>query len=237
MSESTKTIGEKLRDFFPAAALRWKPQSVTKDGKRALAVAYIVARDVMQRLDDAVGVENWQDDYVLLDGGQVMCKLSVRFGDAWVTKCDVGGESEQPDKGDREKAAFSDALKRAAVKWGIGRYLYSMPAQWCDYDPVKKQFVGTPTVPPQFLPGRTAPQQKAEPGTQQKSGEPVKDNPQLRARHAQDFANAKTRGECDRIGANIATDLKTGLISEADRLALRSVAEQAYARVSEPAKA
>jgi hypothetical protein len=40
---------------------------------------------------------------------------------------DVGGPSEQPDEGDRVKAAFSDALKRAAVKFGIGRYLYRLP--------------------------------------------------------------------------------------------------------------
>ena len=43
---------------------------------------------------------------------------------------DVGAPSEQPDGGDRLKAAFSDALKRAAVKFGIGRYLYRLPQQW-----------------------------------------------------------------------------------------------------------
>jgi len=45
------------------------------------------------------------------------------------------------------KAAFSDALKRTAVKFGIGRYLYRLPQQWADYDPVKKQFAGTPRLP------------------------------------------------------------------------------------------
>jgi hypothetical protein len=160
MSDATKVVGEQLRDPFPLDALGWKPQAVK--GNRALAVAYIDARDVMQRLDDAVGVENWQDEYFPLDGGQVMCKLSVCFDGKWVTKCDVGGESEQPDKGDREKAAFSDALKRAAVKFGIGRYLYSMPSQWCDYDPLKKQFKQTPRVAPQFLP-RVATPAKAPP--------------------------------------------------------------------------
>jgi len=64
----------------------------------------------------------------------------------------VGGQSEQPDEGDRRKAAFSDALKRAAVKFGIGRYLYRLPAQWVDYDPRKKQFARTPTLPPEALP-------------------------------------------------------------------------------------
>jgi hypothetical protein len=40
-----------------------------------------------------------------------------------LTKVDVGGPSEQPDGGDWLKAAFSDALKRAAVKFGVGRHL------------------------------------------------------------------------------------------------------------------
>jgi hypothetical protein len=70
----------------------------------------------------------------------------LKLGDQWITKMDVGGESEQPDGGDRRKAAFSDALKRAAVKFGIGRYLYRLPAQWLEYDPQKRQFVRNPAV-------------------------------------------------------------------------------------------
>lgn len=161
---SAKAIGELLREPFSAESLGWKPQA-TK-GNRALAVAYIDARDVMDRLDKVVGVENWQDEYTPLPNGQVMCRLSVRFGTEWIAKTDVGGESEQPDKGDREKAAFSDALKRAAVKFGIGRYLYSMPAVWCDYDPVKKQFVDTPRLDARFLP----PDAKPAPSPAPRSG-------------------------------------------------------------------
>src|SRR5205823_3297906 len=98
----------------------------------------------------------------------------------WVMKMDVGGPSEQPDGGDRMKAAFSDALKRAAVKFGVGRYLYRLPAQWVDYDPVKRQFRSAPTLPAFALPKRsgkaalpaaedaapqTLPARKAEPAT------------------------------------------------------------------------
>ena len=38
------------------------------------------------------------------------------------------------------KAAFSDALKRAAVKLGVGRYLYRLGGQWVDYDEKAKAF-------------------------------------------------------------------------------------------------
>jgi hypothetical protein len=76
-----------------------------------------------------------------------MCRLRLKIGDGWITKMDVGGPSEQPDGGDRLKAAFSDALKRAAVKFGIGRYLYRLPQQWADYDPAKRQFAAPPRLP------------------------------------------------------------------------------------------
>ena len=56
------------------------------------------------------------------------------------------------DAGDKLKAAFSDALKRAAVKLGIGRYLARLPRQWVDYDPQARQFVRPPTLPAWALP-------------------------------------------------------------------------------------
>ena len=57
----------------------------------------------------------------------------------------------QPDEGDRRKAAFSDALKRAAVKFGIGRYLYRVGPSWANFDPQKKRFVRPPTLPAEAL--------------------------------------------------------------------------------------
>jgi hypothetical protein len=139
---------------FPAEAVGWKAQTVK--GERALAVAYIDARDVMDRLDAAVGPAGWQDVYVFHPDGTVRCRLSLRLDGEWITKEDVGGPSEQPDEGDKVKAAVSDALKRAAVKWGIGRYLYRLEAVWCDYDPQRKQLRGTPPLPAWALPAVTA---------------------------------------------------------------------------------
>lgn len=129
---------------FAPTEVKFKPQSVK--GNRALALAYVDARLVQDRLDSVLGVEGWQDEYQLLPDGSVMCKLTLHLGDRWITKMDVGSPSEQPDGGDRLKAAFSDALKRAAVKFGIGRYLYRLPATWTDYDPVKKQFTQLPQL-------------------------------------------------------------------------------------------
>lgn len=155
----TKTAEEILSELaapFEDAEVKFKPAVV--NGNRAMALAYVDARVVQDRLDDVLGVENWQDDYETKEEGSVVCRLRLRIGNEWITKVDVGSPSEQPDGGDRLKAAFSDALKRAAVKFGIGRYLYRAPNQWVDYDTSKRCFVRPPQLPAQFR----APQQPAK---------------------------------------------------------------------------
>lgn len=115
----------KLAAEFPKSAVSWRSQSLTKDGTKALALAYIDARDVMDRLDDVCGPENWQDRYEF-HGPRTVCYLSIRIGGEWITKADGAGDSDV----EAEKGAISDALKRAAVKWGVGRYLYALSSPW-----------------------------------------------------------------------------------------------------------
>src|SRR5262245_47764517 len=161
-------IAKALAEPFAPDAIEWKPQSVA--GNRALAICYIDARAVMDRLDAVIGPENWSDTYAVLADGNVVCTLSLRLGGTWVSKADVGGESDQKDEGDRRKASFSDALKRAAVKWGVGRYLYRLGGEWVDYDPQKKQLKGTPRLPAWALPA-------AAPGPRQVEAPPPKEIP------------------------------------------------------------
>lgn len=124
---------EALSAEFPRNAISWRAQSVTRDGTKAMALAYIDARDVMQRLDEAVGPENWQDRYEF-HGPRTVCYLSIRVNDEWITKADGAGDSDV----EAEKGAISDALKRAAVKWGIGRYLYDLDAPWVPCESYQK---------------------------------------------------------------------------------------------------
>lgn len=157
-------IIEALAAPFSESEVKFKPQTVR--GNRALALAYVDARAIMDRLDAVVGVENWQDHYELLPDNSVMCRLRVRLGERWITKTDVGSPSEQPDGGDRLKAAFSDALKRTAVKFGIGRYLYRLPQQWADYDSTRKQFASPPSLPAwAMVSSRSQSQPEAETGS------------------------------------------------------------------------
>jgi hypothetical protein len=143
--DATTTVSRALAAPFDPKEVKFKPAVVT--GSRAMAMAFVDARTIQDRLDEVLGVGGWQDDYEVLPDGTVVCRLQVCLNGVWLTKVDVGSPSEQPDDGDKRKAAFSDALKRAAVKFGVGRYLYRLPAQWVDYDPKKRQFLKTPTLP------------------------------------------------------------------------------------------
>jgi len=135
---------------FPLEALGAKPAASNKDKTSVLAVAYVDARAVVDRLNTVVPL--WEDRYTILATPQ-------KEGDPYVVECTLiiypspGGEGiSRSDVGEGEtlKAAYSDALKRAAVKFGVGRYLYRLEKQWVDYDPEKGRF--TPPKLPETEP-------------------------------------------------------------------------------------
>lgn len=204
-----KAITAALAAPFEVGEVKFKPQAVKNN--RALALAYVDARVIQDRLDEVLGVEGWQDEYQLLPDRSVVCKLTLKLGDRWITKMDVGSPSEQPDGGDRLKAAFSDALKRAAVKFGVGRYLYRLQSQWADYDPVKKQFARPPQLPAFALPGRREPQPEAKPGrraTAVPQGLPA-DGEELHRRLREYDAKLATRKLCT-VGALLSHVARAG---------------------------
>lgn len=140
MSEWTKEIQEALAEPFPPEELKFKPGAVS--GNRALALAYLDARAVMDRLDAVVGAGNWSFDYDVLPadrGVALKGKLTV----LGATKCDAGEAAEESEP---FKSAVSDAFKRCAVHFGVGRFLYSLPAQWVGYDPQKRRLTETPRL-------------------------------------------------------------------------------------------
>jgi hypothetical protein len=100
---------------------QWRIQSYSKNKPQAACVAYIDARDVMNLLDEVVGAENWQSDYKEVSG-HVVAGVAIKINGEWVWKWDTGTESQT----EKDKGLFSDSFKRAAVKWGIGRFLYDL---------------------------------------------------------------------------------------------------------------
>src|SRR5438067_6611248 len=159
VTADVESLTQQLLAPFGSNEVKFKPAVVT--GNRALALPYVDARVIQDRLDEVLGVAGWQDEYECLPDGSVVCRLRLRLGSEWITKMDVGGPSEQPDEGDRRKAAFSDALKRAAVKFGVGRYLYRLQPIWVDWDPQKKKIVKPPKLPVPTLSKKTADQTPA----------------------------------------------------------------------------
>ena len=153
-----KELAAALSAPFPSERVQWKPQALSRDKKKALAVAYIDARDVAERLDEVVDPLNWQLDHKQVDG-QIITGLAIRAIETsdWVWKWDTGfvggADSESPDDQMKaRKGTISDGLKRAAVLWGIGRYLYRLPKVWMEYDAEHKRLAAIPTLPQWALP-------------------------------------------------------------------------------------
>jgi hypothetical protein len=128
------TMFDELAADFPTEAVHWRAQSVTKEGDKAMALAYIDARNVMDRLDAVCGPANWQDSYTETPKGRLICTLSINVDGVWISKSDGAGDTDV----EGDKGAISDALKRAAVKWGVGRYLYDMPTPWVPCESYEK---------------------------------------------------------------------------------------------------
>lgn len=106
---------DELKKPFPADAISWRIGQKSKSKPKAKMLCYIDARDVMDRLDKVCGY-NWSDSYQEVMG-RIVCTITI------------GNQSRTDGAGDTdieaEKGGLSDAFKRAAVKWGVGRYLYN----------------------------------------------------------------------------------------------------------------
>lgn len=180
---------QKLREPFPAADIEWRIQSAGKTARNeiyAKCLAYLTARAIEERLDEVVGPENWRDEYVPGPGGGVLCRLSIRIGDEWITKEDV---SENTAK-DAIKGGVSGALKRAAVKFGIGRYLYYLSVDWADINPKGQMYQpedkknrkypafrwNPPELPEWALPGGAGKPTEAVRAEMQKMAREIKDH-------------------------------------------------------------
>lgn len=103
-----------------------------KGGTSATCAPYIDARHIQERLDSVCGPGRWRNEYQFAQDGAgrqlYLCGISILVSEevGWVTKWDGAGETEfEPGKG-----GLSDSLRRAAVQWGIGRYLYGWGEQW-----------------------------------------------------------------------------------------------------------
>lgn len=127
-----------LRRPFPPESVKFKVQTNPKQRQggawsKGLVVAFIDARNVSERLNQVVGAE-WSTRFVPSPvGSGIVCELTVMGA----TRADVGfSQDVSTDIG--VKTAYSDALKRAAVHFGVGAFLYSLPRMFVDVGQLKQ---------------------------------------------------------------------------------------------------
>lgn len=168
---------KKLSEPFAPEDIEWRAGATNQAKTKALALAYITSRAVMNRLDEVCGPEDWQDDFRAGPDGGVLAGIGIRVNGEWIWKWD-GAENSNIEA---VKGGLSDAFKRAAVKWGIGRYLYSLDGVWVECEQRGNTVVlkGKPTLPNWALPGKPATQQKqaakpAQPAEEQPAVKPAK---------------------------------------------------------------
>ena len=131
---------KQLKEPFPAGDIEWRVQSAgaKNDIPWARVLAYVTNRAIMDRLDDVCGPEAWKNEYSVGPQGGIICGLSIKCGDEWTTKWD-GAENTDIES---VKGGLSNAMKRAAVQWGIGRYLYNLEAGYADITTSGKHYQG-----------------------------------------------------------------------------------------------
>jgi hypothetical protein len=126
---------ENLAAPFDADQVSWRVGSTNGDKTKGLALAYLDARDVMDRLDLICGPAGWQCRYSHANG-KTVCDIGIKCGEEWVWKADGAGDTDV----EAEKGALSDAFKRSAVRWGIGRYLYGLGNTWVELEPAGRSY-------------------------------------------------------------------------------------------------
>ena len=126
-------IFERLSEPFDPKDIEFRVGSTNRDKTKALALAYVTSRAIMDRLDEVVGPTEWHNEVKIHEQG-VVATLTIRVGGEWVMRQD----GAQYTNIESFKGGISDALKRVAVLFGMGRYLYRLPAMWV---PIKNGYI------------------------------------------------------------------------------------------------
>jgi hypothetical protein len=155
-----------LHQPFPETDISWRVGR--KEGGQGQALPYINNRLIMDSLDMRLGPDNWRNEFaeVVANGRflAVRCTIFVKLESGWVGKADAApveyrnvsteGPSREVPNDLAVKGAYSDAMKRAAVHWGLGRYLYGFTAPWVPLSE-RGQLLEIPRLPAHMLPEGT----------------------------------------------------------------------------------
>lgn len=126
-------IQELVKKLSAPVPFKWRVQNANKDTTKVQCTVYIDARQVMEILDEHCD-HGWSSSYEEIGGG-IFCSICIKGpdGDIW-HRSDAGNRVEDKESDQMYdqgfKATASDAFKRAAVQFGIGRFLYDQPKIW-----------------------------------------------------------------------------------------------------------
>ena len=159
---------QQLQAPFTPDDIEWRVQRESRDGGSVLVLAYVTNRAIMARFDEVFGPFGWQNSFHEGPQGGLICKLGAYDPNSkqWVWKED-GAENTQVEA---VKGGLSSAMKRTAVQWGVGRYLYNLTDNWAklqDSRPSpnsqkqqagyhKGKYWGTPDLPAWAFPEKTS---------------------------------------------------------------------------------
>lgn len=125
-------VKNKLQARFDPKDIRWRVgQSGEFKGNPWIKIMpYISTRDVQNRLDEAVGPQGWQNNFITGASGGILCGIGIydSITESWIWKYDGADNTDI----EAIKGGISDSMKRAGVQWGIGRYLYEMGEFYAD---------------------------------------------------------------------------------------------------------
>jgi hypothetical protein len=154
-------IMKRLRAPFAPEEIEWRVGATTKDKTKGMALAFVTNRAIQNRLDEVFGCFGWKNEYREWRGNAQLCGISVKYEGEWITKWDGASDTDW----EATKGGLSDAMKRAAYQWGIGRYLYNLDPVWVPIRLAGKSYVidgPPPTLPAWALPeGYKPPKQSA----------------------------------------------------------------------------
>lgn len=145
-----KQIMAKLAEPFPPEEIEWRVGATDTNKTKGIALAYVTNRAIQNRLDEVFGCFGWKNEFKEWKGTAQICGISVLHNGEWITKWDGADDSNM----EAVKGGLSDAMKRAAYQWGIGRYLYNLENIWCPIEQRGKSYVlaEIPKLPAWALP-------------------------------------------------------------------------------------
>ena len=123
---TSQEIRKKLLEPFAPEKVHWRIREKLGTD-HAYVLAYIDARDVMDRLDEVFEVGKWERNQQIVEGNHIST-ITIHFWDddhEYWRIFEVEDVAEPTDI-EAQKGGASDSFKRAAVNLGIARVLYTL---------------------------------------------------------------------------------------------------------------